>query len=597
MRDTLCDHSIFEPPTTKKKWLLLMQTMPNTISVLDANGRHFTERNLGAVYTPARLADWVARLFIEMALLSPNAVVCDPACGDGELLRAVDLNRPGMTLLGIDVDRSAIDSALKKSLKGRLHFKNCDALNVSGETNIPFWAPPFGKKTIDGVIANPPWGADLNSSRDELTAIGYSFAKGQFDSWNLFVEATLHNLRPSGTAAFIIPDAIFLPEHARMRELLHNSTQIAFVARLGEGFFPEVFRGTAIVVVRNAPPKIGQQVETLRLNREDRSAVLSGRKSLDEIRQAKSHLLPQSRFQNDLFGRWDIDSAVSEDAQIHSYTTRRSDWTQWLCSGRGVELSKFGHVDLCPACNFARPASKKESLTCSNCGHTASSLDFPKMQIVKDELSNADAFPFLVGEDVGRYFASPSRYITKSVSGINYKSQDVYSRRRLLIRKTGVGIKAAIVNQPSMTNQVVFHYFENPALDVPSFFLSYCLGVLGSRTLLAYHLRTNGDNEWRSHPYITQKVISGLPIPLPVQGAESWKQARAIAALVDRALAKGELTMNLDVKIEGLVAAQFGFDEISYSWVESVLGQAESLEPIRALQLGSRSRVMPQWAD
>lgn len=574
-----------------------MQTMLNTISLQDENGRQFTDRNLGAVYTPASLAEWVARLFIEMASLSSNAVICDPACGDGELLRAVYANRPDTTLLGIDVDQSAIDLALKKKMKGRFHFQNGDALNVLNEIGIPSWALLFGKKSIDGVIANPPWGADLNASREELTSIGYSFAKGQFDSWNLFVEATLHNLRPSGTAAFIIPDAIFLPEHARMREFLHTSTQIAFVARLGEGFFPEVFRGTAIVVVRKAQPEISHKIETLRLNREDRSAVLSGRKSLEELRRAKSHLVPQSRFQNDLFGRWDIDSAMSEDVHIHAYTTRRSDWTQWLCTGRGVELSKFGHVDVCPVCDFARPASKKESLTCTNCGHTAISHEFHKVQIVKNELSNADTFPFLVGENVGRYFASPSRYIKKSVRGINYKAQDVYSRRRLLIRKTGVGIKAAIVKQPSMTNQVVFHYFENPALDVPSFFLSYCLGVLGSRTLLAYHLRTNGDNEWRSHPYITQKVISGLPIPLPLHGTENWKQAQAIAALVDRVLAKGKLTMKLDVKIEGLVAAQFGFDESSYSWVESVLGQAESLEPIRALQLNGRSRVMPRWVD
>lgn len=581
----------------KKNWHPPMQTMQNTISLQDENGRQSAEKNLGAVYTPASLADWVARTFIEMASLPSNAVVCDPACGDGELLRAVQANRPSMTLLGIDVDPSAVETALKRKGEGRFLFMNCDALGSPDSSRIPSWAFLFGKKNIDGVIANPPWGADLNASRQELTAIGYSFAKGQFDSWNLFVEATLNNLRPAGTAAFIIPDSIFLPEHARMREFLHSNVQIALIARLGEGFFPEVFRGTAIVIVRKTPPGSDHQVETLRLNREDRSAVLTGKKTLDEIRRAKAHLLPQSRFQNDLFGRWDIDSAISEDAQIHAYTTRRSDWTQWLCSGRGVELSKFGHVDVCPACDFARPASKKPDLTCANCGHTSRSLDFRKVQIVKDEPSNSDAFPFLVGEDVGRYFASPSRYIAKSVSGINYKSQDVYSRRRLLIRKTGVGIKAAIVNQPSMTNQVVFHYFENPALDVPPFFLSYCLGILGSRTLLAYHLRTNGDNEWRSHPYITQKVISGLPIPQPVQGTESWKQARAIATLVDQALARNELTIKLDAKIEGLVAAQFGFDDNSYSWVERVLSQAESLEPIRALQLGSRFRVTPQWAS
>ena len=232
-----------------------MQTMQRTISLPVENGCQSAEKNLGSVYTPASLANWVARTFIEMASLRSNAVVCDPACGDGELLRAVQANRPSMTLLGIDIDPSAVEIASRKKDAGRFLFKNCDALGSPDSSRIPSWALLFGKKNIDGVIANPPWGADLNASRQELTAIGYSFAKGQFDSWNLFVEATLSNLRPSGTAAFIIPDSIFLPEHARMREFLHSNVQIAFIARLGEGFFPEIFRGTAIVIVRKSPPE------------------------------------------------------------------------------------------------------------------------------------------------------------------------------------------------------------------------------------------------------------------------------------------------------------------------------------------------------
>ena len=89
-----------------------MQTTQSTISLQDESGRQSAEKNLGAVYTPANLADWVARTFIEMASLPSNAVVCDPACGDGELLRAVQANRPNMNLVGIDIDPSAVEIAL-----------------------------------------------------------------------------------------------------------------------------------------------------------------------------------------------------------------------------------------------------------------------------------------------------------------------------------------------------------------------------------------------------------------------------------------------------------------------------------------------------
>ena len=60
-----------------------MQTMQTNISILCAQSRQPAEKNFGAVYTPAILADWVARLFLEMASLFSDAVVCDPSCGDG----------------------------------------------------------------------------------------------------------------------------------------------------------------------------------------------------------------------------------------------------------------------------------------------------------------------------------------------------------------------------------------------------------------------------------------------------------------------------------------------------------------------------------
>ena len=573
-----------------------MPALPKSV-IPNPEAGSLSGKNLGAVYTPAALAHWVSAVFVEKAAFASAPTICDPACGDGELLLAVQKHVPRASLLGIDVDPVAITNAKERTSKRKVKFCNSDALIHPSFGNIPSWISLFKAKRIDGIIANPPWGADLDASRDQLSILGYSFATGQFDSWNLFLEAILSNLNGGGTAALIIPDSIFLPEHTRARALLHNTTTIEFIARLGEGFFPEIFRGTAIVIFRKNLPSDNHKVEVIRMNKDDRSALFSGSSGFEEIRARKSHLISQARFRGDQFSRWDIDTSEVENQRIYAYTSKYSDWTDWLCSGRGVELSKFGVVDVCPACNSAHPASKKSQITCASCGYKAQASEFAQTTIVSNEKTGADQLPFLVGEDVGRYFARPSRFIKEEVRGINYKSAEVYNQRRLLIRKTGVGIKAAIVNRKSLTNQVVFHYYENSERSVPSFYLSYCLGVLASRTLLAYHLRTNGDNEWRSHPYVTQKVIKGFPIPVPVFGTATWKQAQAIAALVDRALSDGALTAKADTKIEGLVAALYGFDEASYEWIQSVLGQAELLEPIRALQLSGKSRVIPRWVD
>jgi hypothetical protein len=201
--------------------------------------------------------------------------------------------------------------------------------------------------------------------------------------------------------------------------------------------------------------------------------------------------------------------------------------------------------------------------------------------------------PLIVGEDVDRYSISPSRAIKLNVKGVNYKNLETYSKRRLLVRKTGVGLKASITTDNSMTNQVVFHYFGDGKTATPEFYLSYVLGVFSSRTMFAYHLRTNGENEWRSHPYLTQKIIGRLPIPLPVEGQASWKQAKAIAAEVDDVILAGQISESKDLRIEGLVAGLFGLTSADMSWVHNVISSAQELEPMRALQLIDINQISP----
>lgn len=200
-----------------------------------------------------------------------------------------------------------------------------------------------------------------------------------------------------------------------------------------------------------------------------------------------------------------------------------------------------------------------------------------------------------VAGDVDRYCAFPSRAIRLNVEGINYKNLETYFKRRLLVRKTGVGLKASITTEHCMTNQVVFHYSDSDRNATPEFYLSYVLGVFSSRVMFAYHLRTNGENEWRSHPYLTQKIINRLPIPLPIEGQASWKQARAIAEEVDNVGLDGHISEARDQRIEGLVAGLFGLTGADMPWVHNVISSAQELEPMRTLQrsCGYRKQARP----
>ena len=74
------------------------------------------EKNLGAVYTPELLADWVASELLSHLPRKKSLLVIDPACGDGALLRSVLKRgaRSSIRIAGVDIDARAIKKAQKK---------------------------------------------------------------------------------------------------------------------------------------------------------------------------------------------------------------------------------------------------------------------------------------------------------------------------------------------------------------------------------------------------------------------------------------------------------------------------------------------------
>jgi len=146
-----------------------------------------------------------------------------------------------------------------------------------------------------------------------------------------------------------------------------------------------------------------------------------------------------------------------------------------------------------------------------------------------------------------------------------------------------VGLKAAIDDSGALTNQVVFHYRQRPG-GMASFFLDYVLGVLCSRVMLTYHLKRTGESEWRSHPYVTQKTIAELPIPLPCEAKWQWRQAGAIADAVRRRRASRSDDLAGDLYIDSLVAGLYGLGIKGCSWVLNVLDKAQPLQAIVTLR-------------
>lgn len=527
----------------------------------------------GGVPTPPALARWVAGRLVD-ALPGGPATVADLACGTGALLQAVRERRRGLRLVGVDVD--AGDLRLAAAALPGARLIQADALAA------PLPAP------VDGIILNPPWGIALDRAAGDLRALGYSLARGQFDSADVFVELALGLLRPGGAAAFIIPDSLFFPERAALRRLLLERTELLLVARLGEGFFPGVFRGTAVVVARNAAPAEGHAVECLRLGAAARRAVLAGERELDAVAAADAHRVAQARFAAAPEAALDIAVRNEQAPLVAALRARGGDWARHFESGRGVELSKTGAVVRCGRCAHAWPRPRRPRvLRCPGCGALARSGELRAESLVRPLGASAPGWaPLIAGVDVQRHRCEPSRQIRTGIPGINYKADGTRRGQRILVRKTGVGLRAALSDGGAHTTQVVFHY--GPARASPPYLAAYVQGVLCSRVMLAYHLLASGESEWRSHPYVTQRVIDALPIPDPL--AEPALRPLA-AAIADGAVAFAARPHDgaADLALERLVAQLYGLGGAALAAAAAVLDAAEGLEGIRELRFDPRA--------
>ncbi|HEY0390776.1 MAG TPA: N-6 DNA methylase [Solirubrobacterales bacterium] len=568
--------------------------MPSALTVGGGLVEPPQDAALGAVYTPPFLAAWVASRLCR-SLPENASTVADLACGEGALLDAIAKeSRHSLELFGSDVDSIAIRKASTALPGANLKQLDILAASLAGIDRLHRSVAP-GQK-IDGVILNPPWGIELSIAPSSLRSAGFTLARGQCDSADLFLELAVRLLAEGGAAAFILPDSLFFPDHAPVRRFLLETCTLDLVARLGEGFFPGVFRGTAVVVVRRGTPTKKHLIECLRLTPVQRKLVLAQETTLDQIATDSVHSVPQSRFSRSSNSSFAIDLRQADLRHVKTVYRQPANWTKTLISGRGVELSKHGEIVVCAECGHGWPRPRKSAPLQCKCGKSIDPSRALTQRIVRQtrETRSKTWKRLIVGEDVRRYHCIPSREIQMGIEGINYKSAMDLDSPRLMVRKTGIGLKAAVFSGNALTTQTVFHF--QPTSDSPDFLLHYALGVLSSRVMLAVHLKRTGENEWRSHPYVTQTLLAELPIPHPRPGSQQWRQAQAIADLVSRRADHAPAT-GRDLEIERLVAGLYDFKEADFEWVKRVLDDAQGLETVASLRLSPDLRLTPLQVD
>jgi predicted RNA methylase len=503
------------------------------------------QKNLGSVYTPHHLAVWLARHVKSLGCL-PNTIV-DPAAGVGALLEASALVFPTARLFGLDLDEQAHTQLVARGWAARA--EPCDALLADD------WFATFneGSKL---VFSNPPWGAKVDSASADAYKRVFANATGAFDTFDLFVERTIKSLERGDWAALFLPDSILLPNHARTRRLIQENTLIHSVTRLPEGTFPGVSMGCVAIVIQKIAIPNGNSIKFSRISRSNYFSVRPTPSKIEAYRLRGQSEVPQSQWLGSSAATWHGNHTNLSELNLpsslidHCSEVSGSTWDLWFTTGRGLEIGKKALVKGYP------PVS------------------------ISDEM-----IPIAVGEDVSRRSVAPSRLLSMRAAEDLKMKKELMPGQRLLVRKTGIGIKASIATDV-VTTQTVYHFRAKS--NAPTYALHYAAGFLTSRVLIAIHLAKTGETEWRSHPYVTQKVVRDLQLPIPNAGSKQEKIAKEIAAISESLHLREDL--DLEDRLDLLVSELLGHSEELVTWSKMFLANIDGCSYTKLLCTASESK-------
>lgn len=556
----------------------------------------------GVFYTPNFLAEYLAQKIVKYTDGRQILSVLDPACGDSQLLRALSAQTVYSPLLiGVDKDANAVAASSKLCVGQNTRFYNTDGLFPTKNRNsIVSWQELRKEvdceKGFDVVLSNPPWGAELLDYPSQLISQNFELAKGQFDSYDLFVEVALNNLIPNGLYGLILPDSLFTQEQARLRKLLATTTTINLIARLGEKIFPEIFRACVLIVGTKGVAPLKHKVDCFRLSPTHKKDVIDKKLTLELAEKDLSHQVLQSRFASNANYIFDIDLKADDQKTFEQIQKASVPLRQIVLNTRGAEISKRGKACLCPNCGLWFPYPKSKQPRCSHC-KTHVDLEVVLSERIVTSQDGAGSIPLKTGEDLFRYQSISKSWIDVTKNGINYKNLGIYNGNKILVRKTGVGVTAAMDYSNAITTQVVYIFKLKPAVS-SVLTLEFVLAVLNSRAMTYFLLKKFGENEWKSHPYLTQTMLLELPFPQQALAKSNFKPLiDEVTSLVQHELKSTKernISKESDIRIEQIIAKCFALNKSDYTEIFDTIDAAEPLIPIKRLQNCLLTDIFPE---
>lgn len=328
----------------------------------------------------------------------------------------------------------------------------------------------FKQGGFDVLIGNPPY-VGRSSSFDHLEKdyikTHYGTSEGKYELYQLFIERSIKICKPSNAIISLITPQTWLSivQSTKLRSYLLNNSSLNEIVFLGK----DVFNASVDTIIFSL--KTGNSTEKI---------IFKEGKELTGSKLPNSHILISQIIKPDYI----IPISFSENSfdlinKINKNSVKIEEYGNW---SDGVKI--VGNAK-----DFAFQTKKADSTF----------------------------FPMYVGSDIERYKLKWSGYyccrdknkiLKHNASDIRLRDEDVFNKTKILVRKTGNKIIAAIDENKYYYEQSLFSF----SLTKETNSIKLILALLNSSTS-NYILKSNSFSKKETFPQIRLHWLKEFPIP------------------------------------------------------------------------------------
>lgn len=190
-------------------------------------------KRTGSYYTPTRIVHRVIEKLVEKN--GSHKSILDPCCGTGNFLLQLPDAFSIDNIHGMDIDLLSVKIA---RLNLALHYLIDDISIVYQNIICENYLQKPQEEKYDLIVGNPPWGYNFTEEEYQFLWHHYNSVVGsKVESYDVFIEKALGDLKVGGVMSFVLPEAILnVKSHMPIRTFIVENCNIQYIEFLGNVF-------------------------------------------------------------------------------------------------------------------------------------------------------------------------------------------------------------------------------------------------------------------------------------------------------------------------------------------------------------------------